>query len=814
MDCPTCGLGLASSECINSHLRTISALDKLWKTMRYEEEAGCELDEEKSTVFTEYVSIVRQIEGIIIDPKTYGRPDDDYFQKRKKLLADFYEYMFMNPLLGVKILRDFKEPYPQKQLYMEGYRTFQAWVNGILATYTKCKLYRLAEKAGDMRFAFLGLLGLKSLRFMQNYLTQVPPGARLIEKEDAQYSLSHGITVKIYELEGSESHIYVQENKVLEGLSKELQDMLKETIQEGMKELREAVDYTTIFESRTREYRQKFIDTATLAKLQITQQEAAAMAREAASWVVGIGGPLENIALDVENITDIYIDSENSPIYIEHVKYGLCHTLYRYNREMLEKAFLNIMLSTEQKRKFDDSSPVIDIMLTRLMMRCHLQRPPATFGDLQAALRIMHEKPFTYPKYLEYKSFTPFFAGYDDMMVGLGCSEAVLGLKGVGKTAFISAKISAIGTKKRILPIQDIEEIPTKAYRKRGFHIGAVRVQASDKEEGGGSNELDLVSMTNAALRMGDACVVINEVRSRLAIQGVMNMLNTQPGVFLLYNLHGRSLRDIQDRLELVFGIPAASMLNTERYTFLRKVRFVRNGRLYRVLENQYETDKDKRQFFETFTYKKAKGIAESRLVCNFIENPEASAESLAGLDLAKMETTLKVKEIPPVLAKRAEEAGTDPKQYIMEAFFKAKIYSKIYDDAVRDGDTEMLEIDFVLACISEANNLLTRFEAKGGFDWAAIDKEWGGIYREIAEHDRMMREFFVKGHDGNADAGPVRKNDAKNAGMEASENEEKEDEEIDDAENEQMGPKNAKAAAKPSEKAISPSSKPAAKKK
>ena len=46
MDCPTCGLGLATPQCINSHLRVTSALPKLWKTMRYEEEIMVELNEE------------------------------------------------------------------------------------------------------------------------------------------------------------------------------------------------------------------------------------------------------------------------------------------------------------------------------------------------------------------------------------------------------------------------------------------------------------------------------------------------------------------------------------------------------------------------------------------------------------------------------------------------------------------------------------------------------------------------------------------------------------------------------------------------
>jgi type IV secretory pathway ATPase VirB11/archaellum biosynthesis ATPase len=502
--------------------------------------------------------------------------------------------------------------------------------------------------------------------------------------------------------------LYTIENPVVESLPPKLQEMLRNAIQEGLKETRQTVDYTTIYDDRSREFSQQFIDRAALDKEGITQEQAFAMGKEAAAWVVGLGAPIESMALDHDNITDIYIDSENSPIYIEHAKFGLCHTLWRYNREMLESAFKNIAAVGGGTRRFDKSNPVLDLVLTRLALRCHLQRPPATFGDLQAALRIMRDQPFTYPMYLTLNSMSAFFAGYDDVMVGLGCSEAVLGLKGVGKTAFTSAKIAAIGTKKRILPIQDIEEIPTRAYRKRGFHIGAVQVQASDRDDVSQSSELDLVSMTNAALRMGDACVIINEIRSRIAIQGVINMLNTQPGIFLLYNLHAQSIKDVQDRLELVFGLSAASMFSTDRYSFLKKIRFGRKSRVYRMLGQQLETDLKERKFVEVFRLERGEDVDSSRLVCTFLSNtPEANASSLSGAGLGKIAKGLKLDFVPPALERRCDDSGIDPKQYVMEAFFKGKLYSQIKETSEKYDEPHFLELDFVLECTTAANNLL-----------------------------------------------------------------------------------------------------------
>ncbi|VVB57662.1 Type II/IV secretion system protein [uncultured archaeon] len=740
MDCLTCGLGLSSAACLNSHLKTIATLDKPWKTMRYEEEMLVELDEERAAVFWEYVAIIRQVEQIMLNPQVYGHVQDDQYRARQKLLREFYEFMFQSPVEAVRILKDYNEPSPERAVFVEGWRTFRGWVNGILAAYQQSRLYTLSLQQTDLRELFLDLLGLKAMPYSQTFVKTVPAAAKLIE--GGQYDLPYGVQVEIYEVPGAEAYLYVQKNAAIDNLPKELITLLQETINEELKAVKETVDYTTIFDSKMRTFRQHFIDQAQLKNLAITSEQALAMGREAAAWTVGLGTPLENLALDRDNLTDIYIDAPNAPIYIEHQKFGLCHTLWQYSADMLERAFRNVVATVGGGRKFDKDNPVIDVVLTRLAMRCHLQRPPATFGELQAALRLMKEQPFTYSEYLKYRSFTPFFAGYDDIMVGLGCSEAVLGLKGVGKTAFTSAKISAIGLKRRILPIQDIEEIPTRAYRKRGFHIGAVRVAASDREEQqqASGSELDLVSMTNASLRMGDACVIINEIRSRTAIQGVINMLNTQPGIFLLYNLHAQSLKDIQDRLELVFGMPAASMYSTDRYSFLKKVRFGRRSRVYRMLGFQYETDLDKRQYAEVFDLHRGDTIEQTVLECLFCDLPEANSQELYNSDLGSISKRLKLKFVPPALQRRADETGLPVKDYVMEAFYKGKLYDLVYHASVDYEEPSLIELDFVLKCLNASNRILKEHAGQEP-DWGAYDRLMVQEFNQILEVELQQRE-------------------------------------------------------------------------
>jgi type IV secretory pathway ATPase VirB11/archaellum biosynthesis ATPase len=742
VDLAKCPYEFASPEFLNLHLKDLSTTESPIKTIRYEEEIVVELNEDQAIILTQYAAFIRQLETILLKDDIYGLKQDPAHDNRRKVLRRFYEYVFLNPLLAAQELNGYDEPEPEKAIYVKGYQTYKGWVAGILKRYTSTKLYELVKDTGDLRAAFLELVGLKTLYFVPSLVLGIPKDAIPQKGPDAHYSLPYGIDVQIYEIPGAEAYLYVQENKVIDGLSPELNKLLKGTINEQFKETFSNVDWDILMQLKTREYRQFFIDRAMIDGIPITPPQALAMGRECAAWVVGLGAQLENISLDKENVTDLYIDSENSPIYIEHRKYGLCHTLFRYNRDLLERAFKNIVYTLKGTRKFDDNNPIVDVVLKRLSMRCHLQRPPATFGELQSALRIMKEEPFTYAQYLNFHSFTPFFAGYDDTMVTLGCSEAVLGLKGVGKTSFTAAKVTSIGTRRRIIPVQDIEEIPVRAFRKRGFHIGAARVQSSDVEEST-TKELDLVTMANALLRMGDAALIINEVRSRIAVQGIINLLNTQPGVFLLYNLHAESLRDIQDRLELVFGLPAASMYATDRYSFLKKVRFGRKGRIYRVLGFEYESDIEEKKFVEIFRFRRGDSIDECTWEAKFVRNPEATMWDFSKVDIKKLEKDLDLAFIPPALGRRSEESGISPEQYVLQAFWKGKMYYDIYKASQTMNDKLLLELDFVLKVNTAASRLLVSMEKEQGeIDFGEAWERWVPIFKEILRSDIEKRKL------------------------------------------------------------------------
>ena len=738
-DCTNSPYEFMSSDFISAHIKSMITLTRTdFEKIRYEEQLVFELEGVKTKVILSYISFLKQVEKLMLRDSIYGREDDDSYELRKRTLQKIFEELIMNPLVAEQTIIDYKEPQPTKAVYYDAYKKYNGLLQGILKGLKVNKIYLLIKKKGDMRQAFIYMLNMKMMKLVDGLELLLPEGSELKDHEMATYDLEYGYKISIYDVPNYESYWYIIENPIIDSINEEFIKQSRKMIAREMSLISsvQVKDFNLLFDIKTREYRKYFLEYSSKHNISLTMEQALALGRACASWVCGLGEPMEAISLDKRFITDIYLDSENSPIYLEHSVFGVCHTVYRYNSRLVDQMFSNL-LASEPSVTFSHNNPIVDLVLKRLNMRCHLQGPPATFGERQAALRLMKQTPFTYAEYLNYHAFSAFFAGYDDMMVFLGSSEAILGLKGVGKTSFTAAKVVSIGAKTRIIPIQDIEEIPVMSYRKRGFHIGVMRSMASDRESDETSSTLSLVALTSATLRMGDAALIINEVRSRASIQGIINLLNTQPGVFVLYNLHAQSLKDIRDRFELVFGIPAASMFATDRYSFLKKIKFGRKSQTYRLLGTCYESNIEDKKFEEIFRFDRGEMIEDSVCKALFMDNPELDKWTLENLDLGALSKNLKIKFVPPALKRRSEERGTSVEQMIMQAAFKGKIYSQILKSFKDTGYYDLLEMDFVIKVSSEANKLLKDLEDdRGNIDFAKVDEKWPKTYNKLLEEE------------------------------------------------------------------------------
>jgi hypothetical protein len=110
---------------------------------------------------------------------------------------------------------------------------------------------------------------------------------------------------------------------------------------------------------------------------------------------------------------------------------------------------------------------------------------------------------------------------------------------------------------------------------------------------------------------------------------------------------------------------------------------------------------------------------------------PEASSKELYNADLGGIAKRLKLKFIPPALKRRSDETGLPPEDYVMEAFYKAKLYDLVYRAYLEHKLGFLLEIDFVLKALTAANNILHEHASETP-DWEKYDGEMVSAFEKL----------------------------------------------------------------------------------
>jgi hypothetical protein len=184
-------------------------------------------------------------------------------------------------------------------------------------------------------------------------------------------------------------------------------------------------------------------------------------------------------------------------------------------------------------------------------------------------------------------------------------------------------------------------------------------------------------------------------------------------------------------------------MYATDRYSFLKKVRFGRKGRVYRVLGFEYESDIEEKKFQEIFRFRRGDTIDECTWEAKFLRNPEASMWDFSKVDIKKLQKELDIAFIPPALGRRSEETGISPEQYILQAFWKGKMYHDIFKMSQQLNDKLMLELDFVLKVNTAAGRLLVSMEAEQGeIDFGEAWTRWEPIFKDVVKTELEKRKM------------------------------------------------------------------------
>ena len=179
------------------------------------------------------------------------------------------------------------------------------------------------------------------------------------------------------------------------------------------------------------------------------------------------------------------------------------------------------------------------------------------------SIRRHRDDPWTYPLYLkpDIRFFNPLFAGLMSFVIDGSRTFLIGGTRSSGKTSLLNASMLEIMKKYRIVTVEDTLELSVKRMRELGFNIERLKSRSVITQV---ETEMPTEEAIRTALRLGDSCLILGEVRSTEAkalyeAMRIGALANTVAGT-----IHGESAYGIFDRVVNDLGVPVTSFKATD----------------------------------------------------------------------------------------------------------------------------------------------------------------------------------------------------------------------------------------------------------
>ena len=450
-----------------------------------------------------------------------------------------------------------------------------------------------------LKFIKINMESLTLIQKVRQYVTKLkklPPGRQIyhvfFEAQIKPAFIGSRILLKIpeqielvdqYEVQGAQVNIYRHPERVdylyyinppEYSLSPEeffLVSKTKEIVSTYHPEGLEFTDLATSADYFKKIYETTIADLARQHGIKVSSDDIKRLSGIVARYTVGYG--LMGLLLSDERLTDVYMDAPLGlkPVHVVHGDYGPCETNVLFSEE--EAQSIISRFRSLSGRPFDEAHSVLDMDLDQYHTRVCVIGPPLSPDGVAFALRIHKATPWTLPQFINVKMVSPELAGLLSFFIDAQASTLVVGSRGAGKTSLMQALMLEILPSLRILTIEDTLEIPVKEYWKVGYKVQRLKTRSAISV-GAISSEVSPEDALRTALRLGDSCIIVGEVRSKEALVLYEAMRIGAVSNVVMGTIHGENAYSIWDRVVHDLGVPNTSFKATDLVVVAAPIRF------------------------------------------------------------------------------------------------------------------------------------------------------------------------------------------------------------------------------------------------
>ena len=431
-------------------------------------------------------------------------------------------------------------------------------------------------------------------------------------------------------------------------------------------------------------------------------------------------GVLE-ILLNDEKLQDIYINSPVgiSPIYVHHDDYDECETNLIPTREDAESWATRFRLFSG--RPLDEANPVLDTELFVPGGRARVAAITRTLSPegIAYALRRHRDKPWTYALFLQQKYFTPLYSGLMSFIVDGSRSILFAGGRSSGKSSMLGATMLEIMKKFRIITVEDTLELPVPQLRNLGYNIERMKSRSVITRV---ESELPADEALRTALRLGDSCLIVGEVRSKEAVSLFEAMRIGALAHVVAGTIHGESAYGVFDRVVNDLGVTKTSFKAIDIVTVSGMIKSADGLRRFRRVLEVTEIRK----------HWKDDPLSENGFV-NLMEY-SAKDDSLKPTDTLVNGESYVINEI----SKRVREWHGNWDAVWDNIELRAKIKQAIVDFAIKLNRKDILEAEWISASNEMFHLISDQIKRElGSLDSKEIFKRWSEWFKQSIKGKR-----------------------------------------------------------------------------